>query len=277
MLEPNFFNQIFVYPIVNILVILYKGLTFLKIPGAVGWAIIGLTIIIRLILHPFFKSQMETAKKVQQIKPHLDHLSKKHKDDKKKLQEEQLKLYQKYGINPASGCLFMIIQFPIFIGLYQTLSLFLMNKETDLLINQINRILIHPIFKISEINPWFFGFNLAVSPATSNQWLYWLIPLITAFLQYYQTQFSIPTFQTEQKEEAKVKKEETKKNENHQEDFQKAMNIQMKFLLPAMIGYFSYTLPVGLSLYWNVFSIFSIIYYRQVDNKNNGKNFSDQK
>lgn len=267
MLEPNFFNQVFVYPIVNILVILYKGLTVLKIPGAFGWAIIGLTIIIRLILHPFFKSQMETAKKVQQLKPHLDHLSKKHKDDKKKLQEEQLKLYQKHGINPASGCLFIIIQFPIFIALYQTLSLFLMNGKTDFLINQINKVLIHPIFKITDINPWFFGFNLAESPAKSQQWFYLLIPLITAFLQYYQTQFSMPVAQIEKKEEAKAEKKETKKTESTEEDFQKVLNTQIKFIFPAMIGYFSYSLPVGLSLYWNIFSIFSIIYYRQGNQK----------
>ncbi len=267
MLQPNFFNQIFVYPIVNILVILYKGFSFLKIPGAFGWAIIGLVVIIRLILHPFFKNQIETAKKVQELKPHLDHLSKKHKDDPKKLQEEQLKLYQKYGINPASGCLFMIIQFPIFIALYQTLSLFLINGKTSLLINQINKVLIHPIFKITEINPWFFGLNLAQSPAKSHQWFYLLIPLITAFLQYYQTQFSMPTAQTEKKEEVKEEKKEVKKTEDTQEDFQKAMNMQMKFFLPAMIGYFSYSLPVGLSLYWNIFSIFSIIYYRQGNQK----------
>lgn len=267
MLEPNFFNQIFVYPIVNILVILYKGFSILKIPGAFGWAIIGLVVIIRLILHPFFKNQMETAKKVQQLKPHLDYLSKKHKDDKKKLQEEQLRLYQQHGINPASGCLFMIIQFPIFIALYQTLSLFLMNGKVDLLINQINKVLIHPIFRMTDINPWFFGFNLAQSPAKSHQWFYLLIPLITAFLQYYQAQFSMPTAQIKTREEVKSEKKEAKKTESTDEDFQKAMNTQMKFIFPAMIGYFSYSLPVGLSLYWNIFSIFSIIYYRQSNYK----------
>ena len=91
-------------------------------------AIIGLTVVIRLILHPFFKKQLETSKKMQDLKPHLDKLSQKHKNDKKRLQEEHMKLYQQAGINPATGCLFMIIQIPVFIALYNTLSL--LHKST---------------------------------------------------------------------------------------------------------------------------------------------------
>jgi len=51
-------------------------------------------------------------------------------------------------------------------------------------------------------------------------------------------------------------------------DFQKAMNTQMKFIFPLMIGWFSYTLPVGLSLYWNIFSLFSIMQYKKLKVKN---------
>jgi len=68
MLSPNFFNSVFVFPILNLLVLFYKGLVFLRIPGAFGLAIIGLTIFVRLILNPFFKQQLETAKKMQDIK-----------------------------------------------------------------------------------------------------------------------------------------------------------------------------------------------------------------
>jgi len=118
MLSPNFFNTIFVFPILNILVALYKLLSLVKIPGSFGFSIIGLTVLIRLLLHPFFKQQMETAKKMQELKPHIDKLSKKHSKDPKKLQQEQLKLYQQAGINPASGCVFMIIQIPVFFALY---------------------------------------------------------------------------------------------------------------------------------------------------------------
>ncbi|EKE15149.1 MAG: hypothetical protein ACD_12C00128G0001, partial [uncultured bacterium] len=121
MLDPNFFNTIFVIPILNLLVIFYKLFLLVKLPGAFGFAIIALTIAIRMLFQPFFKKQIETAKKMQELKPHLDNLSSKHKDDKKQLQAEQLKLYQQHGINPTSGCLVMIIQLPVFIALYNTL------------------------------------------------------------------------------------------------------------------------------------------------------------
>lgn len=268
MLQPNFFNTIFVFPILNVLVFLYKVFLFIKIPGAFGFAIVGLTILIRLLLHPFFKQQIETAKKVQELKPHLDKLAKKHKNDKQKLQQEQLKLYQQAGINPASGCLFMILQFPIFIALYNTLSLFLMNGNAAKVITDINKALYLPMLKIQSINPWFFGFNLAISPAKAGQWHYYLIPLITAILQYLQTQAMTPQTLTETQSNLNVKTEgKTSDPKKEEDDFQKAMNTQMKFIFPAMIGWFSYTLPVGLSLYWNIFSIFSIMQYKKLNPK----------
>lgn len=262
MLEPNFFNDLFVFPFLNLLLLFYKGFSFLKIPGAFGWAIIGLVVFIRLLTHPFFKNQLETAKKLQKIKPHLDHLTKKHKGNPKKLQEEQLKLYQQHGINPASGCLFMIIQIPIFIALYQTLSVFLLNGKSKELIVSINKVLYHPILAINQIDPWFFGFNLALSPAKSGQAYYLLIPLLTAVLQYFQAKASMIANQSptlSEKNSDKKEKENDEKKTNQAEEFQKMLNIQMKYFFPAMIGYFSYTLPVGLSLYWNIFSLFSII------------------
>ena len=57
----------------------------------------------------------------------------------------------------------------------------------------------------------------------------------------------------------KEKETEKEKSVSTSEEFQKAMNMQMKYIFPVMIGYFSYTLPTGMSLYWNAFSLFSII------------------
>ncbi len=264
MLQPNFFNTVFVFPILNILVFLYKIFLFIKLPGAFGFAIIGLTVLIRFLLHPFFKQQIETGKKIQELKPHLDKLAKKHKNDKQRLQQEQLKLYQQAGINPASGCLFMIIQFPIFIALYNTLSLFLFNGGTAKIINQINNVLYTPLLKIESIDPWFFGFNLAVTPAKAGVWYYYFIPLITVLLQYLQTQAMTAETSVETHGETHSNASLPKKKEKEQDDFQKAMNTQMKFVFPLMIGWFSYSLPVGLSLYWNIFSIFSILQYRNL-------------
>lgn len=271
MLQPNFFNTYFIIPILNVLVVLYKVFLFIKLPGAFGFAIIGLTVLVRLVLHPFFKQQLEMTKKMQEMKPHLDKLSQKHKDDKNRLQQEQLKLYKERGVNPASGCLFMIVQIPVFIGLYNTLSLFLMNGNAAKVITQINKVLYWPMLKIQTIDPWFFGFNLAVTPAKGGQWYYYLIPVITGVLQYLQVQVSTPqmadpnaTKSTEAVDNKALGSGKPEKKTEDSGDFQKAMNTQMKFIFPLMIGWFSYTLPVGLSLYWNIFSLFSIMQYRKI-------------
>lgn len=260
MLNPNIFNVIFVFPILNLLVAFYKLFLTISLPGAFGFAIIALTVVIRFILNPFFQKQLETAKAMQDLKPQLDKLSAKYKKDPKKLQMEQMNLYKQAGINPASGCLFLIIQFPIFIALYNTLSLFLTNGAAGKVITEINKVLYFPFLKIQSIDPQFFGFNLALSPASSKTWYYLAIPLLTAFLQYYQVQVSTPAKPKEIK-----KLDEKEKEKTNTSDFQSAMQTQMKFIFPLMIGYFSYTLPVGLSLYWNIFSIFSIMQYKSMN------------
>jgi len=265
MLTPNFFNTVFVFPILNLLMVFYKFFQWIKIPGDFGFAIIGLTIVIRLILHPFFKQQLETAKKMQEIKPHLDRLSQKHKSNPKTLQQEQLKLYQQVGLNPASGCLFMIIQIPIFIALYQTLSLLLVESGVVKTISEINKVLYSPFLKITTLNPWFFGINLAITPNKGGQWYYYLIPLVTAVLQYLQTQVTMPSSTPASKPNSTSQVGKDKK-EDSSGDFQKAMNMQMKYFFPLMIGWFSFNLPVGLALYWNIFSLFSIFQYKKTQN-----------
>ncbi len=260
------FDPFFANPILNLLVIFYKLFLFIKLPGAFGFAIIALTVAVRLLFQPFFQKQIETAKKMQELKPHLDNLSAKHKNDQKQLQAEQLKLYQQHGINPTSGCLVMIIQLPVFIALYNTLNLFLANGQAGKTITAINNVLYLPILKIQSIDPWFFGLDLVKTPKQMGTWLYLLVPLVTGILQYFQAQVSMPKASTTSLVVTKDGKDKDKKPDG-QGDFQKAMNTQMKYMFPIMIGWFSYTLPVGLALYWNIFSIMGIMQYRKTNNK----------
>jgi len=268
MLNPNLFNTVFVIPILNLLVVFYKLFLFVGLPGAFGFAIIALTIAIRLLFQPFFQKQIETAKKMQELKPHLDNINEKHKNDKKQLQAEQLKLYQEHGINPTSGCLVMIIQLPVFIALYNTLNLFLMNGQSEKTITAINKVLYFSALKIDSVSSWFFGLDLVKTPKQAGDWYYLLIPLVTGLLQYFQAQVSMPS--SAKASEGKPPKDgqtvEVKKTDGGG-DFQKAMNTQMKYMFPLMIGWFSYTLPIGLALYWNIFSIMGIMQYKKVNGK----------
>ena len=252
----DIFYSVIIDPILNILVAFYKLFIQIGLPGAFGFAIIAITLLIRFLMHPFFKQQMDTAKKMKDIKPHIDKLQKKHKDDAKKLQQEQMRLYQEAGINPASGCLFALIQIPLFLGLYQTLQLFLTIDKEGTLVKTINNRLYSDLIKLQSIDPHFFGLNLALSPSQGGSWVYFAVPIITGVLQYFQNKVTMP-------DTTPAKKDEDDKEEKSEpgmgEEFQKAMSTQMKYVFPVMIGYFSYTLPLGLSLYWNIFSIFSII------------------
>lgn len=266
----DLFNTVFFNPILNILVGFYQLFSYIKLPGAFGFSIIALTLFVRGLLHPFFKQQMDTARKMQEMKPHLDKLQEKHKKDPKKLQEEQLKLYQQVGINPASGCLSMIIQMPVFLALYQVLGKFL-EINLSKTIMQINGALYFSFLKINTIDPWFFGINLATTPQKAGNAFYYLIPVITAVLQYFQVQTATPAMpSTSAVEERSGKTAEVgdgKNKKNDSGDFQKAMNTQMKYIFPLMIGWFSLSMPIGLSLYWNIFSLFSIIQYQRVNKK----------
>lgn len=269
------FDSLIINPFLNALVFLYGVFSSLSIPGAFGFAIIALTGIFRLALHPFFKQQIESQQKMTALRPKMSELEKKHKDDKTRLQQAQLDLYKEHGINPASGCLFALVQLPIFIGLYQTLSRFVNAAGNSSAVDAINKVLYSPTLALKTLDPYFFGFNLAVAPQTykiidvsfsSGISLlpenlpyahYMLIPLITGLLQYVQAQKTISAQPAPEKKD--VTSAEDKKPESFSSDFQSAMNTQIKYFFPIMIAFFSYQLPVGLSLYWNIFSIFSII------------------
>lgn len=250
------FDTLLLNPIINLLLFLYNGLTNIGVPGAFGLSIIILTIIVRGALNPFYKKQMLLAKKMEELRPRIEELTTKHKDDKAQLQKEQLKLYQETGINPASGCLFAIIQIPFFIALYRVLLFFLDGKGLSTIAGRVNKLAYADFLKVTTVDPAFFGFNLAVTPSHFSQYgmIYLLVPVVTGVLQYFQAKATLP--------KPSVKKATDEKKPS---DMQSAMATQMRYLFPIMIGYFAYILPVGLSLYWNTFSVISIVQQKQHD------------
>ncbi|MBR2453114.1 MAG: YidC/Oxa1 family membrane protein insertase [Clostridia bacterium] len=91
---------------------------FYRIIGNYGFAIILFTVFIKLLLFPLDLKQRRSMSKTQKIQPLLMEVQKKYANDKEKLNQETMMLYQKYGISPMSGCLPMIIQLPIIFALY---------------------------------------------------------------------------------------------------------------------------------------------------------------
>lgn len=93
-----------------------------------GWAIILLTILIKVVLYPLQHKWMLSMKKIQKVQPKMEAIKARYKKSKtdaeqrQKMNQEMMKLYQQEGINPAGGCLPMLIQFPIFLAFYNLLA-----------------------------------------------------------------------------------------------------------------------------------------------------------
>lgn len=245
----------------------YKPLMAVGIPGALGFAIIILTATIKLALSPINLKQMQSAKKMQAIKPELDILVKKHKD-KKKLQEEQLKLFKKNGINPAAGCLPALLQMPVIFALYRVFYNILGNGNLTQLTSEINKIIYFPFLKIKILEVDFFGINLGIKPSEWQKYGIWLlaIPAITAILSFYQSKIMTVTPATVK---AVDDKKTGKDKKSGSEDFSNIMQTQMKYVFPMMIGWISFGFPAGLSLYWNTFTVFGILQQLQINKKEN--------
>lgn len=245
------FSLLLVQPITNVLVLLYEGFANLGLPYALGFAIIGLTIIMRLILYPLTASQLKMSKKMQDMAPHLTALKDKHKNDPKKLQQETMQLYATHGVNPVAGCLPLIVQMVVLIGLYAALQG--VAKDPQLVLTHINNLVYFDWMKLNHVwDTTFFGLPLTKKPADLLNVVGFgiiLIPVLTGFLQFIQSamMFSAPQAQPQ------------KKSADQAPDFAQSMQTSTMYVMPIMIGYFSFTFPLALALYWNTFTIFGII------------------
>jgi YidC/Oxa1 family membrane protein insertase len=96
--------------------------TTIGLPWA--WAIVALTVIVRMILVPLTVKQIHSMQNLQRFAPQMKEIQKKYKADKQKQNEELMKFYRENQINPAASCLPMLLQFPVFIALYYVLRAF---------------------------------------------------------------------------------------------------------------------------------------------------------
>ena len=107
--------RFFMIPIFNLLLFLFKTV------GNFGVAIICLTLIVRLIMYPVAHKQFQSMAAMRKLQPKMKAVQERFKDDKARQQQEILKLYQQEKINPAAGCLPILLQIPVFYALYKVL------------------------------------------------------------------------------------------------------------------------------------------------------------
>lgn len=225
------YNEFLFRPLLNLLV----GLTNVIPSHSVGWAIVGVTLLVRLILLP---SSLHHAKQMQrnQVKMHglkekLDAVKEKHKDDKSKQAEETMRIYREAGINPASGCLPLLIQLPILIALYRV---FLVGLSPDTF-----QYLYSFVAEPTVLQTVFFGIDLG-KPSL-------LLGILAGAGQFAQMKWLSPTPPATPgaNEDAAAMMASMQKN--------------MMYIFPVMTIFISLQLPGALALYWAVSTLIGML------------------
>ncbi len=235
------FQKFFYQPIFNILIFFVQ-----VIPGHdFGIAIILLTLLIRIILHPLVTISLKSQKKIAEIQPKLKEIQQKYSEDKERQAKETLKLFQGEKINPFGPFFFTLIQLPILI------ALFLVLKNFGNGLSEEKMGLIYPFLpKPINFSTSFLGIFDLSKPfrviSGGKVFYYWpALPLVilAILITFFQTQMLQP----------KMKKEP-------KEFFQKTMTyffISLSFLILIQI-------PSAIALYWTVTSLYSLIQQRMV-------------
>ncbi len=226
-------------PMVNALLLLYQflGRNFVL-------AITVFTVLVRLVTLPLNLRQQRSSMRMQEMQPQIQAIQKKYKDNPQKMQEE----FQRIGYNPAetlSGCLPLLIQFPILIGLYRAILIVL--GSTPLALLELTQ----------RVNP---GIDLTPLLPVSNKfaWLnlgqpdpFYILPILVLATMFLQQKLLTPN---------------APKAQNNEDNPAAAMTQSMQYTMPIMFGFFSLSFPAGLSIYFilaNIIGIGQGYYMRQ--------------
>ncbi len=268
-----------------------------------GLSIIFFTIIIKLILMPLTIHSQKAMRKQQKLQPYLMELQEKYANDKERLQQTTMKLYKDNNVSMTGGCLPMLIQFPILIGLYRVIQkplTYLLNIDfsleenishiTDLVsrmvtefpdvIGKLKDYTTDQLINMSQIqlstwsqmlngaqDKWainfdFLGLDLSVVPYKGVEYLLAgmfthvdrilliLIPAIAI----------LTTWLSMKQSQAMTKTPENANNPAAQ------MSKSMNLMMPIMTGFFAFTLPSGLGLYWIISNVMQIVQQAVLNN-----------
>ena len=230
-----------------------------KLTGNIAIAIIGMTIIIRIILIPIFRRQTVSMKRTQLMAPEVKEIQRRFKGDRLKQQEAQRQLYAERGINPAAGCLPAVLQIFLLIPMYQVFSQGLQNFNPQQMLQVFGFTILDlhcaaaPVVNAAGhvlnpcLDPVAFGINWGVpevilgQPGGMLSGLS-LLALISALLQLIQSRMTLPPHDPAMADDTNYK-----------------VQRQMAYIFPFISLLYGSFLPAGLFLYWITSTIFSII------------------
>ena len=192
-----------------------------------GFVIIIFSLIIKVVLYPLTRKSFQSMKKMQQLQPKITELKEKFKDDPQKMNKETMKLYQTYGVNPAGGCLPILLQMPIFVALWGLFQAAIELRQQPF------------IFWIKDLSApdviYDLGFKLPMVGLEEISGLALLMGITT----YFQQKMSIK----DPKQQALV------------------------YMMPIMLTILFMTFPSGLNLYYFMFNVFSIAQQYYINHK----------
>jgi len=205
-----------------------------------GVAIILLTVFIRIILYPLMQKQMVSMREMQKIQPLMKAVQEKYKNDKERLNKELMALYKEHKVNPMSGCLPLLIQMPILILLFQTLRVFKYYIPNTEIIDGGFLWIANQVEIIKDGLPEMVGGLAApeqligLGDGIFGLSYIGILPFLVGGSMYIQQKMT-STGGTA-----------GSKDGGSSQQTQKMMTIMM----PLLIGFMSFSLPSGLTLYW---------------------------
>jgi YidC/Oxa1 family membrane protein insertase len=188
-----------------------------------GLAIIIMTIMVKLVTFPLNNKQIQSAKRMQVLQPELKKIQQKYKDDKEKQNKAVTEFMRENNMNPMAGCLPLLVQFPILIGIFRLL------QEPDVYLDMA---VINPyLFQRAELIDLLAVPTVGFDTFLSNISIYYIFPLIAGATTYLYSKMSMPADSSQK---------------------------MLMYMMPVMITVFSFSFPVGLVIYWTMNNVFSI-------------------
>ncbi len=220
-------------------------------PNNYGVAILILTLFVSLLLFPLTLKQTRSMKAMQEIQPEIKKLQKEYKDDREEMNKQMMALYQERGINPAAGCLPLILQMPIWFALYRVFRTSPSADDPTVLdpgdIIPAGSNLAEALLE-GDSSTSFLSLDMLQSPQQAmSDGLSVGIPAIILVLVIVATSY-YQVYQT------------TRRNKNNgQAENKQAQQMQMiSRILPLFMGFISWGFPMGLGLYFAVSNLFRV-------------------
>jgi len=241
-------NTILYHPLINALI------WFNHLTGNLGWAIISLTVALRVIMTPLVIPSLKTSKKMSELAPELAKLKEKFKDDKQGLLLAQSQLYKQHGVSPTAGCLPQIVQLVVLIALFNALNLVIKAQNPSEALNPL-------LYAGNKLDPnislstHFAYLDLVKPDVFKIPGLPFPLPGIfligSAIVQFVSSKMMSPVVAAEKKV--------SEKTSESTDDAMVAAQQQMLYLFPLMTLIIGLNFPSGLVLYWLFFSGVSIL------------------